>query len=239
MPNKRYIFTREQIEDAARTSESKTQMMRKLKIRQGGGGYQALLGWCKTYNVSPPDGKRVGSRNLRTRRLSDQEWFVDGIRRSGPSTRKRLVSRGIPDQCSSTNCPSPTPLWAGEKLTLQIDHINGDRWDNRLENLRILCPNCHTQTSTYSNNKSRRIRNYCSCGAEIQRASLNCTPCASQLRVGTTRVSWPPVDEMVKKLSSTSVRAYAIVLGVSDNGVRKYLKSQNIDIKQIKQPPVV
>lgn len=45
--------------------------------------------------------------------------------------------------------------WEGYDLTLQIDHINGDREDNRLENLRILCPNCHSQTNTYSGKKRR------------------------------------------------------------------------------------
>lgn len=45
--------------------------------------------------------------------------------------------------------------WNGKKLTLQMDHINGISNDNRITNLRILCPNCHTQTDTYSS-KNRK-----------------------------------------------------------------------------------
>jgi len=50
-------------------------------------------------------------------------------------------------ECGITN-------WNGKDIVLEIDHINGDNTDNRIENLRYLCPNCHSQTSTY---KGRNI----------------------------------------------------------------------------------
>lgn len=50
------------------------------------------------------------------------------------------------------------PIWNNKKLSLQLDHINGINNDNRIENLRILCPNCHSQTDTYSGkNTNKRV----------------------------------------------------------------------------------
>ena len=47
-------------------------------------------------------------------------------------------------------------MWLGQPLSLQLDHINGIHNDNRLENLRILCPNCHTQTETYGSKRGAK-----------------------------------------------------------------------------------
>ena len=85
-----------------------------------------------------------------------EEILVEGSSyASGSLLKKRLISeKGWEDRCMNPTCPSPSSEWDGKPLVLHLDHINGDHSDNRIENLRILCPNCHSQTLTYCGKKN-------------------------------------------------------------------------------------
>ncbi len=67
--------------------------------------------------------------------------------------RRALIESGVPYRCSI--CRLLT--WRGSQLTLQVDHIDGDRDNNEKTNLRFLCPNCHSQTDTYGRTKQLRV----------------------------------------------------------------------------------
>jgi len=69
--------------------------------------------------------------------------------------KRRLIAAGLlENRCEECGLTE----WLGERLTVQIDHINGVKADYRLENLRMLCPNCHSQTETYGQLNSKRLR---------------------------------------------------------------------------------
>ncbi len=72
-------------------------------------------------------------------------------------------------------------IWNNKPLTLQLDHINGDNKDHRYNNLRLLCPNCHTQTETFGakNIKNFPKYNFCvDCSIRIyNQKSIRCMKC--------------------------------------------------------------
>lgn len=81
-------------------------------------------------------------------RYSNEEYYKKDAQRSGNGLRKRLIKDNLLEyKCAL--CGN-TGEWNGQVLVLQVDHINGDHSNNRLENLRFLCPNCHSQTDTFA-----------------------------------------------------------------------------------------
>jgi 5-methylcytosine-specific restriction endonuclease McrA len=84
---------------------------------------------------------------------SDEVYFAENTAHTGADTRTRIRREGLlPYRCSI--CGN-SGRWNEQELTLEIDHINGDHFDNRLANLRFLCPNCHSQTQTYGGKNAR------------------------------------------------------------------------------------
>ena len=132
------------------------------------------------------------------------------------------------------------PFWQGRELTLLLDHINGQNHDDRLENLRWVCPNCNQQLETtgsrnlnYKKNYKQK-KNYCvNCGKEITRQAIRCNSCASKLK-GLKRVSPnKPSREVLKQ----EIRIYSFLeigrkYGVSDNAIRKWCVSYNLPKKK-------
>ncbi|HET8813513.1 MAG TPA: hypothetical protein VFM51_00985 [Solirubrobacterales bacterium] len=125
-------------------------------------------------------------------------------------------------------------------MSLILDHINGVPDDNRLENLRIVCPNCAATLDTHCGRKNRRepeIRackrcgrefqakyrdhRYCShsCGTRWDRAKLRGQP-----KPGIRRVERPPYEQLLAEIEATSYCAVGRKYGVSDNAVRKWVR---------------
>jgi hypothetical protein len=114
-------------------------------------------------------------------------------------------------------------------MALILDHINGVATDNRLENLRIVCPNCNATLETHcGRNVRRRPPRTCErCGA-LYRACYRhqrfCSSTCAGLASSTRRVQRPPYEQLIDELATDSFLAVGRRYGVSDNAVRKWLR---------------
>lgn len=159
----------------------------------------------------------------------------DGPRITSDKLKHRLWREGLLEKkCGNPSC-GIGPEWAGRPLVLQLDHINGEHLDNRLENLRILCPNCHTQTTTFNRGGAGRYRGgpeaRCpGCGVGVSRLGRHCIPCATKLSGRKMELAlWPDDPDLVIEVRNTSMSAVARRLGVSPNAVSKRMKKRGLN----------
>ena len=131
------------------------------------------------------------------------------------------------DKCEICGCSNE---WNGKPLILQLDHINGNHSDNRLENLRIVCPNCHSQTETFSNKRAKK-HNYCvDCGCEISLKSTRCNTCASKHK-NSFKVKpedRPSKEELFELIKNNPFTKIGEMYGVKDNTIRKWCKNYGL-----------
>ncbi len=145
--------------------------------------------------------------------------------------KKRLVSENIlENKCSEC---SIYDVWNNKPISLQLDHINGIRNDNRIKNLRLLCPNCHSQTHTFSGRNLPLINKCLDCNCRIKKQNDRCRKCSSKrngIKSRKFEVSKEELTTLIKQYPMTKVGE---ILGVSDNAVRKRCKILEIDYKNV------
>lgn len=138
-------LTDEEFTDLINSSNSYYDFLKKLNMSHGRHSYDLIKNRCEKLNISTAHFTATFKPNERVELdsiLTENSTYSNNSRLS-----KRLVSENkLEYKCAECgNCGK----WNGKSLTLQLDHINGNHRDNRIENLRFLCPNCHTQTETY------------------------------------------------------------------------------------------
>jgi hypothetical protein len=150
------------------------------------------------------------------------EILIKNSTYSNSCLKKRLVEEDyLKYECEWCNL---TNKWNDKNLTLQIDHINGDSSDNRIENLRFLCPNCHTQTPTHS--VSSRIKKIykCMCGIEISKSSKFCKKCRPTI-IRKSKDRYPSLPILLLQIENYGYVKTGKIYNVSDNAIRKWLKN--------------
>lgn len=154
MENKIYKLTDQEFIDLVKSSLNTSEVLFKLGYTTTGNswGYSQVKQRMLDLNLSGNDFRGKASLNTNVKEINPDKLFCENSKHARSVLRKQIIKKGlIPYECALCGIKE----WNGKTLSLELDHINGENNDNRLENLRFLCPNCHSQTTTYGSRNQK------------------------------------------------------------------------------------
>lgn len=232
---------------------------RYVGLQPKGGNYKTIKSKIEEYNIdiSHFKGKKWMSGktlNIRQKKpLSD--ILVQNSNFNSTKLKLRLIDEGVKEhkceRCGNTE-------WQGDEIPLELHHINGNHNDNRIENLQMLCPNCHSQTTTFCGKNLRKNDTYHN-ERQVHEGMENCTKketkrkeekephfclcCGKELKDRQYRNKFcslecshnfvsnrPPYLELISILREKNwvMTQVGKHFNVSDNAVRKWMKLYKI-----------
>lgn len=230
-------YSEDEARGAIAASRSWTEALRRLGMCASGGGYLILRKYAATWSIStdhfdPEGASLAGLERARRSPMPLDELLVEGRFTQSARLKERLYAAGL-KQRRCELC-GQGEQWQGRRMSLILDHVNGVRSDNRLENLRIVCPNCNATLDTHCGRnatlladrpcercgetfrpKYRRQR-YCSraCGSRWNRRG--------RPQLALRRVERPPYEQLVAEIEAVGYSAVGRKYGVSGTSIRKW-----------------
>lgn len=229
--------------------DSVADLLRRLGLSVYGQSYVTVKRACERLNLPYPTNRGAHSQRASgpgTKKELDS-YLHEGSGAKSHFLRQRLIKEGRKEaRCEDCGLDS----WMGVPIPLELDHVNGDNRDNRIDNLKVLCPNCHALTPTWRG-RNRRVRTVsgksaeygrkypkeayvCECGLSKGPTSKVCSRCwntpggrsrreVEEKMTRATKIEWPTDEWLTERLKTTSYSALGRELGVSDNAIRKHL----------------
>lgn len=171
------VISKEEAEKIVKECYSIADFCRKVGWQPRGDNYKVFHKYVKQYNLDTSHftGKRTNLGNLLNVGISKEEFFKKDKLIKAYDIRKKIFKEGLKENkceiCGLTE-------WLNNPIQLQIHHIDGDHMNNEIENIQLLCPNCHSQTENFAGRKNKK--NKCTHTYKRQRKHI-CSVCGKAL----------------------------------------------------------
>jgi len=247
-------YSESQFREAVRESRSVAEALRKLGLSpHGGGGYESFYSYCEETGTDWSHFKGQGwlrggscSWSQFKARPLEEILVEDSTYLSTANLKRRLIKEGVfEDKCYECGLKE----WRGSKLPTELHHKNGNRRDNRLSNLIILCRNCHGLTQNFRQRNGRSSNGVLGqrkhkpgrnrTGRKRELNDRTCPTCHKEFRprrreqrfcsytcssLSRRKRDRPNKAVLLRMVNESSVCAVARDMGVSDNTIRKWIK---------------
>lgn len=171
------VISKEEAEKIVKECYSIADFCRKVGWQPRGDNYKIFHKYVKQYNldISHFTGNKTNLNNLLNVGISKEEFFKKDKLIKACDIKKKIFKEGLKENkceiCGLTE-------WLNNPIKLQIHHIDGDHMNNEIENIQLLCPNCHSQTENFAGRKNKK--NKCTHTHKRQRKHI-CSICGKAL----------------------------------------------------------
>lgn len=228
----KYDWNIRKIKDAVKESSSFCEVLRKINVPIQGNNSSTLKRIIKEHNIDYSHFTGRAKEYKNGKKVDIYKYLSNEISTKASDLKKRLYSLGLKEnKCEICGISE----WNGKPISCQLHHIDGNNKNNNIDNLQILCPNCHSQTENFRNkiveryNKSEK--RYCKiCGREITKNASMCSVCSHENR---RKVERPSKEQLINDWKENKCMVkLSIKYGVSDTAVRKWFKYYNLPYRK-------
>jgi len=217
------------------SSKSVMEVVKKLGMKAAGGSHGTIKKYIQKYNIDTSHFETQADRikKIHTEAIPLDKILVENSTYSRTDLKKRLYKEGL-KQRECELCGQGEE-WHGRHMSLILDHINGVNNDNRLGNLRIVCPNCNATLDTHAGKiiKNRRGHIGCiDCNTKVTVSGTRCKPCSFKSESFVNAClkrrkvkDRPSPSQLAADIAELGYLGTGRKYGVSDNAIRKWKKA--------------